>query len=449
MNFDNRGLGVNRARVGSIPFMFLLFTLSLFFSPAVLAEEYNLRYDDNGNLIESMDKQYTYNVWNQLSEVRDVEGNLLEEYIYDHNGRRIKKVQHFADGKTETTYYVNNYLVRVVNAEGTFDTYSYRDNTGTLLAKKNPDRSIHYYHPDLFGSTTLITDTNGNTIEETSYFPFGAIQQGGNDRYAFTGQEKDESGLLYYGARYYDSELHHFTQPDTIIPDKYNPQTLNGYSYALNNPYRYVDPSGHYAIENGKITWTETVNDMILKMGIEIMQEQKAEQELEESASTFFDETWNLINKAGTDSYDFTIESWNNAGKQFIDETIPESLEIIKGAKDNARGGVETGLAIVGAIPIVGGIKKRAERFMYNIVGNAIDKTVNSGHTKTIPFSKGIQKQADNLMSLRQNDDLPRIWDSYDGVDGLYEQVLIQNRQTGESFLYNLKDKLIRHIPPK
>jgi pyocin large subunit-like protein len=41
-----------------------------------------------------------------------------------------------------------------------------------------------------------------------------------------------------------------FTQPDTLLPDPYDPQALNRYSYALNNPLRYNDPSGHY-IESG------------------------------------------------------------------------------------------------------------------------------------------------------------------------------------------------------
>jgi hypothetical protein len=50
---------------------------------------------------------------------------------------------------------------------------------------------------------------------------------------------------MYYGARYYDSYLNRWTQPDTIVPDPLDPQSLNRYSYVLNNPIRYADPSGH------------------------------------------------------------------------------------------------------------------------------------------------------------------------------------------------------------
>lgn len=46
-------------------------------------------------------------------------------------------------------------------------------------------------------------------------------------------------------ARYYDAALGRFTQPDTIVPNPANPQSLNRYSYVLNNPLKYADPSGH------------------------------------------------------------------------------------------------------------------------------------------------------------------------------------------------------------
>jgi RHS repeat-associated protein len=55
----------------------------------------------------------------------------------------------------------------------------------------------------------------------------------------------EDTGLYYYGARYYDSELGRFTQADTIVPSAADPQTLNRYAYCGNNPIKYVDPSGH------------------------------------------------------------------------------------------------------------------------------------------------------------------------------------------------------------
>ncbi len=50
---------------------------------------------------------------------------------------------------------------------------------------------------------------------------------------------------MFYNARWYDSYLNHFTQPDSIVPDPSNSQDWDRYSYARNNPIRYTDPSGH------------------------------------------------------------------------------------------------------------------------------------------------------------------------------------------------------------
>lgn len=64
--------------------------------------------------------------------------------------------------------------------------------------------------------------------------------------YTFTGQKNDATtGLMFYSARYYDTTLARFTQPDTIVPSPFNPQSLNRYAYTLNNPVRYSDPTGH------------------------------------------------------------------------------------------------------------------------------------------------------------------------------------------------------------
>jgi RHS repeat-associated protein len=61
----------------------------------------------------------------------------------------------------------------------------------------------------------------------------------------FTGQRLDNTGLYYYNARYYDPGIGRFISADTIVSDPSNPQSLNRYSYCLNNPLKYIDPTGH------------------------------------------------------------------------------------------------------------------------------------------------------------------------------------------------------------
>jgi RHS repeat-associated protein len=79
------------------------------------------------------------------------------------------------------------------------------------------------------------------------YFPFGVSRNStGNlptDK-LFTCQRLDTTGLYYYNARYYDPQIGRFISPDTIVPNPTNPQSLNRYSYCLNNPLKYIDPSG-------------------------------------------------------------------------------------------------------------------------------------------------------------------------------------------------------------
>lgn len=228
----------------SLVAVFLSVLLILF--PAALASQiYGFDYDSNGNLIQDQNKYYEYNSQNQLVKVRasDSNGLLLEEYFYDEEGNRIKKISYKETG-VEATYYINENFVRVSDSSGTEDTvYVYHN--GELIGVKD-STGKYYYHPDILGSTRLVTNENGEVVEKTSYFPFGELLEGGESRFLFTGQEKDkETGLMYYGARYYSPFLRRFSQPDTVLPDVYDPQQLNRYSYVRNNPLKYVDESGN------------------------------------------------------------------------------------------------------------------------------------------------------------------------------------------------------------
>jgi len=65
--------------------------------------------------------------------------------------------------------------------------------------------------------------------------------------YKYTGKERDTTtGLYFYEARYYDPMLGRFISPDSVIPDPLEPQALNRYTYVLNNPVIYTDPSGQF-----------------------------------------------------------------------------------------------------------------------------------------------------------------------------------------------------------
>jgi RHS repeat-associated protein len=110
---------------------------------------------------------------------------------------------------------------------------------------------VIYYHADAVGSVRAITDASGNEIQRYDYLPFGESWPSGappvQDPKRFTGQERDtETGLDYFGARYYASQTGRFTtvDPGHVSGDIFNPQSWNAYAYALNNPLRFVDPLG-------------------------------------------------------------------------------------------------------------------------------------------------------------------------------------------------------------
>jgi RHS repeat-associated protein len=121
----------------------------------------------------------------------------------------------------------------------------------------------YYHHGDHLGSSHVITEGNstggkhsglkynqGDLIQRYEYAPYGQETYVLNPNLEFdpsyTGQTYDaDSGLYYYNARYYNPELGRFIQADTVVPDATNLQAHNRYTYTVNNPLRYVDPSGH------------------------------------------------------------------------------------------------------------------------------------------------------------------------------------------------------------
>jgi RHS repeat-associated protein len=118
-------------------------------------------------------------------------------------------------------------------------------------------------HTDHLGSSSVITDNAGNRVQETYYFPFGGtrLNTGNVVKHKYTGQEEDsETGLYFYNARYYDPMLGRFISADSIVSNPRDPQDLNRYTYAGNNPLIYTDPSGHLKF---KSLWKAVVSGIV------------------------------------------------------------------------------------------------------------------------------------------------------------------------------------------
>ena len=141
------------------------------------------------------------------------------------------EVHNVLDFDRQTTYYISDEYIEVVNTTGTYQYVYYYEND-VLVGREDPDGHKFFYHPDNLGSTDLITNESGDIVEETTYEPYGKVVEGGESRFLFTHKElDDQTGLYYFGARYYDPLPFLFTQPDETITDIFNPQDLNRYAH--------------------------------------------------------------------------------------------------------------------------------------------------------------------------------------------------------------------------
>jgi RHS repeat-associated protein len=110
---------------------------------------------------------------------------------------------------------------------------------------------VYYYHHDHLGNIRAVTDQNGNVVERHDLYPFGEeiTQPTNKDSYLFTGKPRDsESGLDYFGARYYSSSLSRFMSVDPAPGFIADTRTLNPYIYAANNPLVYIDRDGEVVV---------------------------------------------------------------------------------------------------------------------------------------------------------------------------------------------------------
>ncbi len=118
----------------------------------------------------------------------------------------------------------------------------------TLLFEPLRDgEKTYYYHKDHLGSSSIITNGNGEVTQRIEYLPYGEVfleqnNTNWNTPYKFNGKELDEeTGLYYYGARYYDPRMSMWYGTDPMqgkYPD------VSTYAYCMGNPVKLIDPDG-------------------------------------------------------------------------------------------------------------------------------------------------------------------------------------------------------------
>ncbi|MCF8298045.1 MAG: RHS repeat-associated core domain-containing protein [Saprospiraceae bacterium] len=115
-----------------------------------------------------------------------------------------------------------------------------------LFSSNNNETDLYFYHPDHLGSSSFISDVNGDVNQHLQYLPFGESfidqQTNHNIRFTFSAKEKDtETNYSYFWARYYNSDISVWLSVDPLA-SKY--PSMSSFMYCAGNPVMLVDPDG-------------------------------------------------------------------------------------------------------------------------------------------------------------------------------------------------------------
>jgi RHS repeat-associated protein len=227
----------------------------------------SLQYDATGDVTGDGAHQYLYDAEGRVCAVQYTVMTIpaMIGYIYDAEGRRVAKgsiSQWNCDmdnnGFAETGGYVlgpnGEQMTETDGQSNWVHTNVYAN--GELIATYTPS-GLSFHLNDWLGTRRMDTDVFGSPGASYQSLPFGELLNSAqiitSPEHFFTGKERDsESGLDYFGARYYGSSMGRWMSPDwadkpEAVPysDLANPQSLNLYGYVNNNPLSHADADGH------------------------------------------------------------------------------------------------------------------------------------------------------------------------------------------------------------
>ena len=221
-------------------------------------------YPESDNVVPSRVQNVSYTCYSRPSIL--TEGGRSAAFTYDGDGNRVK--MYVADGSTQllTRYYVGDRYEFDQTSGGTKerlylggDAYS----APMVLQRENGGEWTAYnICRDYLGSITHIASLDGTLVAEYSYDPWGRLRDPETlEVYAageepelflgrgFTGHEHlTWFGLINMNARLYDPLLGRFLSPDPYVQAPDFTQNFNRYSYALNNPLKFTDDTGEFAL---------------------------------------------------------------------------------------------------------------------------------------------------------------------------------------------------------
>jgi RHS repeat-associated protein len=170
----------------------------------------NYTYDANGNMLTRGNQTLTWDIDNRVSSIF-IAGGGTTSMDYDYSGTRVKK----SAPSGITLYPFSGYEI---DPNGVITKFI-RVGGESIASKRGTSK--YFYHDDHLGSINVVTDIVGTRVQLNEYDPWGAVSRAEgtiDPTHRFTGQQLDsETGLYYYGGRYYDAEIGRFISPDLFV----------------------------------------------------------------------------------------------------------------------------------------------------------------------------------------------------------------------------------------
>jgi RHS repeat-associated protein len=216
-------------------------------------------WDNNGNLLS--DGEYTY-VYDHANRLKSVTNGTDFNASYSYNGLGDRVSQTVNSVTTNFTLDMNSGLTQVLQ-EGS-NSYLY----GTQRLAQYQGTNPSYFLGDALGSVRQLVDASGAVTLSKGYEPYGeelSTSGGAASRYGYTGEQMDETGLVYLRARMYSSVTGRFQSRDPWRGDDNLPVSYNKWLYAGSNPIKFVDPSGLWWCE-GKNDCEKWVEDALIRL---------------------------------------------------------------------------------------------------------------------------------------------------------------------------------------
>ena len=210
-----------------------------------------------------------------------------------------------------------------------------------------------FFHSDHLGSTSYITDDKGNITQYDAYLPYGELlvdEHSSSEEmpYKFNGKEFDEeTGLYYYGARYYDPRLSLWL---SIDPKEEKYSNVSTYCYVISNPLKYTDPTGmeidmtkvRLADEQLKLSTTQSViKDLASQTGLQLSLDKDNKLQYAKN-----DEGKPIVNKI-TNKKGKEIDAGSKTARNFLIKMIDNKteIEVSYHAKRTVTSGNQIGLS--------------------------------------------------------------------------------------------------------